>query len=814
MNAFELFGTISINGDKANSALDEISGKGKALASTLGKGFAVAGKAIVAGVAAGAAAVGTLTVASVKSYAEYEQLVGGVETLFKESSTAVMDYANNAYKSAGLSANEYMSTVTSFSASLLQGLGGDTAAAANIAHVAITDMADNANKMGTSMEMIQNAYQGFAKQNYTMLDNLKLGYGGTASEMARLINDSGVLGDSFKATAKNLKDIPFDKQIEAIHAIQEEMGITGTTAKEASETISGSWAAMGSAWTNLVTGIADDSQNLDRLVNNFAESAVTAFTNISKRIPSIVKGINQLIRGIAPKLPAMIQDLLPQVVDGAIGLIRGLAMALPDIMQILVDMLPSIMKQLASAFEDVFPVLMNTAKNLFGKLFDFVSVGLLNTGINFAAVADAAQSAFNKIASYFNGVFTEGGIDFQLLGSAIGNLFTDLSANIANTFADLATKVPAMLNEVGQAINTAWTTAVWPTIQGLFQAVFGVELPDWNMLGQTISEKWNTIVWPAIQEFFYQKFEIELPDWEAIKLDAETKLIEFANTIKASIQPAITNVTTIFSTIIEKLQGFVQWITSGSDSANNFLGVVIAVTVALLTFQAAMAIKALIEGVTAAISAAKAAFELFNATLLANPIALIASLIAGLVSYLVWLYNTNEDAREKIDAAWAAIKGIFETCSEAIKSAIDTAIGVIESLKEAWASLKSALTPISTSVSVHYSSSGTLHSGGAGPGFAAGAVFSKPTFFNTRLGNTLVGEGGESEAVAPISVLQGYVADAVASQNAGIVNALERVVDAIDNMNDNMGSNLRGALDGVSVGVNKREFGRLVKAVT
>ena len=163
------------------------------------------------------------------SYADYEQL-GGVETLFKDSAGIVENYANNAYKTAGLSANEYMETVTSFSASLLQSLGNDTEASAKYADQAIIDMADNANKMGTSMESIQNAYQGFAKQNFTMLDNLKLGYGGTQAEMARLINDSGVMGDTFVATAENVKDIPFDKMIEAIHEVQTNLGITGTTA--------------------------------------------------------------------------------------------------------------------------------------------------------------------------------------------------------------------------------------------------------------------------------------------------------------------------------------------------------------------------------------------------------------------------------------------------------------------------------------------------------------------------------------------------------------------------------------------------------
>ena len=228
---------------------------------------------------------------AVSSYADYQQFVGGVETLFKDSAGTVMDYANNAYKTAGLSANKYMDTVTSFSASLLQGLGGDTAKAAKIADMAIIDMSDNANKMGTSMEMIQNAYQGFAKDNFTMLDNLKLGYGGTASEMARLINETGVMGTAFKATAQNVKDVPFDKMIEAIHKVQTNMGITGTTALEASETISGSVNSMKSAWQNLLTGIADSQVDKRKLVKNFTDTVKTTAKNLIPTVRETVKGI-------------------------------------------------------------------------------------------------------------------------------------------------------------------------------------------------------------------------------------------------------------------------------------------------------------------------------------------------------------------------------------------------------------------------------------------------------------------------------------------------------------------------------------------
>lgn len=192
-----------------------------------------------------------VTKSAIGHYAEYEQLVGGVETLFKDSSDKLIGYAKKAYKTAGMRSNQYMNTATSFAASLIQGLGGDTAKAVELTNLAITDMSDNANKMGTNIGDIQNAYQGFAKQNYTMLDNLKLGYGGTQSEMIRLINDSGVLGEKIES----LDNVTFDQMIEAIHKIQDNLGITGTTALEAGTTISGSWSSVQALFENILTKV-------------------------------------------------------------------------------------------------------------------------------------------------------------------------------------------------------------------------------------------------------------------------------------------------------------------------------------------------------------------------------------------------------------------------------------------------------------------------------------------------------------------------------------------------------------------------------
>lgn len=249
-------------------------------------------------------------------FSDYEQLVGGVDTLFKDSSLKVQEYANNAYKTAGLTANKYMETVTSFSASLLQGLHGDTAKAAQVADMAITDMSDNANKMGTDMSLIQNAYQGFAKQNYTMLDNLKLGYGGTKTEMERLLKEAQKL-TGIKYDINNLSDV-----YNAIHVIQGELGITGTTAKESATTIQGSVASMKSAWQNLLTGMADENANHKQLVTNFVNSIVGengeggVLNNIIPRIKLIVEGAKTVFQELwnqLPKIAEQVPELKPLI---------------------------------------------------------------------------------------------------------------------------------------------------------------------------------------------------------------------------------------------------------------------------------------------------------------------------------------------------------------------------------------------------------------------------------------------------------------------------------------------------------------------
>lgn len=358
---------IKIKGD--DSPFQKVLGK-------IGSAVSTAVKASAAAVGAASAGVAALGTACINAYADYEQLVGGVETLFKDSADTIQTYADNAYKTAGLSANEYMETVTSFSASLLQSLDGDTEKAAAAADLAITDMADNANKMGTAMESIQNAYQGFAKQNYTMLDNLKLGYGGTKEEMQRLLADAEKLS-GVKYDLSSYADI-----VEAIHVIQTEMGITGTTAKEASTTIQGSVASMKAAWANLMVGMADDTQDFDLLLSNFIESIGTVADNLLPRIGVVIEGMGKLVAGLAPEiasaLPTLTNELLPNLVELGVQSISALVQGIQENEDSLAAGALSIVGTLAEGIAELLPMVADTAASLVVSLADGLTESLPN----------------------------------------------------------------------------------------------------------------------------------------------------------------------------------------------------------------------------------------------------------------------------------------------------------------------------------------------------------------------------------------------------------------------------------------------------
>lgn len=303
---------------------------------------------------------------AIEAYSQNEQLVGGVQTLFKDSAGIVQDYANNAYKAAGMSANEYMNTVTGFSASLIQSLGGDTKAAAELGNTAVQDMSDNANKMGTDIESIQQSYQSLARGNYEMLDNLKLGYGGTKSEMERL------MADAEKLTGEHYTIGDFGDTVKAIHAVQTQVGITGTTAKEASTTIEGSMNAMKASWQNLLAGMSDSGANMDGLINNLVDSVNTFASNIMPRIAPLINGmvttavqlLPQAVNMITSQLLPLITAQIPSIVSGLSQVVQAIVAALPQIMSALAAALPQIVQALLTLLPQLIDAGMQMAASL------------------------------------------------------------------------------------------------------------------------------------------------------------------------------------------------------------------------------------------------------------------------------------------------------------------------------------------------------------------------------------------------------------------------------------------------------------------
>ena len=398
---------------------------------------------------------------AVQSYAQYEQLVGGVDTLFGESSKKVQEYASNAYKTSGMSANEYMETVTSFSASLIQSLDGDTAQASEVANRAIIDMSDNANKMGTDISMIQNAYQGFAKQNYTMLDNLKLGYGGTKTEMERLIADASKMTDVQKELGITITDgdMSFANIANAISVVQKNMGLMGTTAQEASGTISGSTGSMKSAWQNLVTGIADDNANFEVLVNNLVESIVGKdgeggfITNMLPRIQTALDGIVQMVVSLT-------DTLLPQIVVIGTNLITNLVGSLNENMPALLASAELILQTLIEGVLTLLPQLTPMVMQILGTLITTIVENLpmiIEAGCQLLVslvqgISDMMPTLIPTIVSAVVLMFETLIDNIDLLVDAGIELILGLADGLIYALPDLIDKAPVIITKLVNAI--------------------------------------------------------------------------------------------------------------------------------------------------------------------------------------------------------------------------------------------------------------------------------------------------------------------------------------------------------------------------
>lgn len=509
----------------------------------VGKGLAVAG-------AAAATAVTALVSKSVGAFADYEQLTGGVETLFGSGGRSVEEYAqsvgksvsdiqgkydslmsaqnvvlenaNKAYMTAGMSANEYMDTVTGFSASLISSLGGDTNKAADYANSALVDMSDNANKMGTDMESIKNAYQGFAKQNYTMLDNLKLGYGGTQEEMKRLLSDAE------KLTGQRYDISSFADITQAIHAIQTQMDITGTTAKEASTTISGSWGSLKAAFQNVLVGLTTGGDMFDQSLDALINTAVTFGQNIIPAIKGALSGVGYLIEGLAPvigeTIPPLINDLAPTLANSAVSLISSLVNGLTQNATQFSECLSNMIIVAVAGISTVVPQLLDAASKIVSNLMQGLTnsmpqivngavtliEGLVNGLVN--NIPLLIMGAVQLVASLANGLIAnlpriiDAGVNlitgivsasYSMMPQIIQNgmqLVVNLAVGLVRAIPQLIAALPRITGAIVKGFKSVnWFDLGLQLIKSIWEGIKSIGSEMWNGVKEKTSELWGGV---------------------------------------------------------------------------------------------------------------------------------------------------------------------------------------------------------------------------------------------------------------------------------------------------------------------------------
>lgn len=528
MDLMKLMVRIGADTKDAEKGISKVS----KLGNTLAKGLGTAAKS--AGIALGAAAtaVGVLTKSAVDAYAKYEQLVGGVETLYKTSAGKVQEYAKQAYKTAGLSANDYMELATSFAASLVNSLGGDTDKAAEKANMAISDMSDNVNKMGSTMESVQNAYAGFAKGNYTMLDNLKLGYGGTKEEMQRLLDKAEEIS-GYKYDISSYADI-----VDAIHVVQEEMGITGTTAEEADKTISGSLAATQAAWENVITAIAGGNIDLQDSIDALVESGINTINNVWPVISNALSGIADLVKAVAPiiaeNLPGMVEEVLPKLLDASITLLGGVAQALPGLFQVVLDAIGTLFTSIKSYIDQNNPEL--------GKKID--------------DIADFFVTAWGNIKEYWDNTLKPA---FDTMMTWIRDTLIPV---ITKAWQDLQPKIEAVFS----ALKDFWTNTLEPIYQSMKKWIVEDLIPKFQGAWQSAQDKvdsvfngistlWNEVLKPifnGIKTFLEQTLQPAFENvFTAISDTVDTTLKGIDKLWNESVKPIYDGILTFFKGVFK-----------------------------------------------------------------------------------------------------------------------------------------------------------------------------------------------------------------------------------------------------------------------
>ena len=633
-----------------------------------------------------------VTKSAVGHYAEYEQLVGGVETLFKDSSGKLIGYAEKAYKTAGMSSNQYMDTATSFAASLIQGLGGDTAKAVELTNLAITDMSDNANKMGTDIGSIQDAYQGFAKQNYTMLDNLKLGYGGTQSEMIRLINDSGILGEKIDS----LDNVTFDQMIEAIHKVQDNLGITGTTALEAGTTISGSWSSVQALFENILTKVgsklaptvmgflqqlSDWMETIDW--DAFATSVGDAlqmvfdwiqkidFTTFFEKGMDGVENFLEKLGGLIEDVPKIIQtfkDWSPLIAGVAAGFVTlKVAMAISSLISAVstaIGILTGVEETATVAQTGLnTAMLANPAVFIISIIAGLVValITLWNTNDGFReAVTNAWESVKEAVSTAIE---------------AIKGFFTGLVDSIKQAWENIKTAISEKIDVIKETVTNVFTaiadtvSAVWETIKNAVQVAI-------MFIGEIISAAFQIITMPWM--FIWENCkEYIIAAWEFIKnavstaLDAiSTTISNIWNAIVGFLTPILEGIKNTFTTIWEAIK------TAVSTAINNIQTVITTVWNAIVSF-----LKPILEGIKNTFTTVWNAIK-----------STISTVLNAIQTTITNIWNA---IKTTVTNVINSIKSVISSVFNAIKSTISSILNSIKStFTSVWNSIKSTVSNV------------------------------------------------------------------------------------------------------------------------
>lgn len=582
---------------------------------TVAKGVATAA---VAGFTALTGAVTAIGGAALSAYADYEQLVGGVDTLFGSASQTLQGYAAEAYKTCGMSANQYMTQATSFAASLVSSCSGDVAKAADYANMAMGDMSDNVNKMGSDMTDVQNAYQGFAKQNYTMLDNLKLGYGGTQAEMKRLIADANKLrqeqGKNADLTIDSYADV-----VEAIHTVQENMGITGTTAKEAATTISGSIGMTKAAWENFITGLGRDDVDFSQLTQQLLESIGAVATNVAPRVAQIGKGIVEafpvVLSGLGSVLGPVLSEALATAWNIAVGALAELGIQLPT-----VDA-----SQITGAFQaiaDAAASVVGTCKSAFGKLGEQIP-GIWDTIVStIGGAVTTIISAVSPFVTYFAS---------QML-PAIAS-FASGAVGAFSAVRPVIEQLGSTLLNVGQAILPVLHNA-FAMIVPIISQVIGIAMQLFAAVSPLVSQVGAALM-PAITSI-------------------GTALANLAN----AVLPILASGMQIVLSVAQMLIPVIQTVLSVVDSIVSVVGGGIATVVAAVS-----------GGVNAVVA--------FVGSLVSSALSLVSGLVSSIAGYFSTMVSTMANAAQQV---YAAVTGAFSALVGAVSGHIGSLMNTISSI--------------------------------------------------------------------------------------------------------------------------------------